>query len=274
MVFKLHVLSNPPKNEIHNLDIIAVHGLNGHYLNTWTYKPGSQAETMWLKDLLPEKLPGCRVLSFEYDASIESMSTATVRDIARELFQLLKAQREGNAYKNIPIVFIGHSLGGIVIKQSLALARQSQFDYPAMTENTKGIVFFGTPHGGADAAHFALTAVKIAGAVLPLSARRHLELLKRNSEGLFKISDAFRHLASRYVIVSFYEEHAYNRLWGKVIVDKYSAIMGLKHEDFMMLSGTHTSMCRFSREDDQFDLVWRRIQRASEGRTPERGLMN
>ncbi|KAI1201427.1 Alpha/Beta hydrolase protein [Nemania serpens] len=266
MVFKLHVLSAPRDNQAHSLDIIAVHGLNGHYRNTWTYKPGSPAETMWLADLLPDQLPGSRVMSFEYDASVESMAVGTIRDIARTMFELLKDKREN---LDIPIVFIGHSLGGIVIKQALVLAEQSERDFPGMTKHTKGIVFFGTPHRGADAAQWALLVTKIAGAVVPGKRSRHLKLLTRNSEGLYAISEDFQHLASRYAIVSFYEEHAYNRLWGKVIVDKDSAVMSLQHEDFMMLSGTHTSMCRFSRDDDQFDAVRRRIERASKGAPPE-----
>ncbi|KAI1168207.1 Alpha/Beta hydrolase protein [Nemania serpens] len=265
MVFKLHVLSAPRDDETPKLDIIAVHGLNGHYRNTWTYKPESPAETIWLADILPDKLPGCRVMSYEYDASVESMSVGTIRDIARNMFEQLKDKREDPAYSDIPIVFIGHSLGGIVIKQALVLAEQSEHDFPGMIEHTKGIVFFGTPHRGADAAQWGLLAAKIAGAVVPRLRSGHLKLLTRNSEGLYNISEDFRHLASRYAIISFYEEHAYNRLWGKVIVDRDSAIMALQHEDFMMLSGTHTSMCRFSREDDQFDAVWRRIRRASKG---------
>ncbi|KAI1192246.1 Alpha/Beta hydrolase protein [Nemania serpens] len=266
---KLHVLSTPRDNRVPNLDIIAVHGLNGHYRDTWTYKPGSSAETMWLKDLLPGELPGCRVMTYEYDASVESMAAGTIRDTARTLFQQLKDKREDLGYSDIPIVFIGHSLGGIVIKQALVLAEQSEHDFPGMTKHTKGIVFFGTPHRGADAAQWALLATKIAGAVVPRLRPGHLKLLTRNSEGLYKISEDFQHLAPRYAIVSFYEEFAYNRFWGKVIVDRDSAIMALQHEEYMMLSGTHTSMCRFSRDDDQFDAVRRRIKRASKGPTPE-----
>ncbi|KAI1145838.1 Alpha/Beta hydrolase protein [Nemania diffusa] len=261
MVF--HILATPPKNEPHTLDIIAVHGLNGHYRDTWADKPGSSDATIWLADLLPKKLPGCRVMSYEYNASIKSMAVGEIDDVARTMFGKLKDIRETS---NIPIVFIAHSLGGIVIKQALALAEQSQYDFPGMTTHTKGIVFFGTPHRGANAADWALMATKIGRSVLPRSHFRYLEILKRNSEELYDVSEDFRHLASRYAIVSFYEEHAYNRLWGKVIVDRDSALMGLQHEDYMMLSGNHSSMCRFSKGDDErFDAVWRRIRRAANG---------
>ncbi|KAI0970859.1 Alpha/Beta hydrolase protein [Xylaria arbuscula] len=259
----LHVLATPKDNETHKLDIVAVHGLNGHWLDTWTNKPGSS--NTWLADLLPLKLPGCRVMSYEYDASVKSMAVGTVRDVARNMFGEFKDKRDG---VDIPIVFIAHSLGGIVIKEALVLAEQGQADFPNMTKHTKGIVFFGTPHRGADAANWAMLVIKIARTVLPRSHFRFLKFLKRNSEDLYNVSEDFKHLASRYAIVSFYEEHAYNRCWGKVIVDKDSAIMALLHEDFMMLSGTHTSMCRFSKDDERFDAVWRRIRRAADGPQP------
>ncbi|KAI1173091.1 Alpha/Beta hydrolase protein [Nemania sp. FL0916] len=258
-----HVLSTPKNGETPLLDIVAVHGLNGHYRDTWTDQSTGK---LWLADFLPNRLPRCRVMSYEYNASVESMAAGTIRDVARTMFMELRNKREEpehEGYKDIPIIFIAHSLGGIVIKQALVLAEQSPRDFPGMTEHTRGIVFFGTPHRGADAANWAAMAGRIGGAVLPRFSFRYLELLKRNSEGLYRVSEDFKHLASRYEIVSFYEEHAYNRLWGKVIVDKNSAVMSLQHEEDMMLSGTHTSMCRFSKDDERFDAVWRSIRRAS-----------
>ncbi len=46
-------------------------------------------------------------------------------------------------------------------------------------------------------------------------------------------------------------------------MDKDSAIMGLAQEQKMMLSGTHTSICRFRRGDRQFNIVLRRIKRVA-----------
>ncbi|KAI1747836.1 Alpha/Beta hydrolase protein [Xylaria castorea] len=259
MVNALHLLTEEPKCP--TMDIVAIHGLNGHYMNTFTDKSWLAPATMWLKDLLPKKIPGCRTMSFEYDASFNSMSIASVRDTARSLLELLRDKREDTIYADVPIVIVAHSLGGLISKQALAFA---QDDYPSMASCTKGIVFFGTPHRGADAAHWAVMAEKIGHAVLRTSQSEFLKVLARNSEDLYEITEDFRPIAANYAIVSFYEEYAYNVL-GKVIVDKDSAIMGLPHEQKMMLSGTHTSMCRFSKSDKQFDAVWRRIKRAADG---------
>jgi len=94
---------------------------------------------MWLKDLLPQELPNARIMTFGYAATVlGNTSTAGVRDNARSLTQLLQDEREDNVCHTVtnsarwvfvsqadriqedehrPIVFVGHSLGGIIIKQ-------------------------------------------------------------------------------------------------------------------------------------------------------------
>lgn len=49
------------------------------------------------------------------------------------------------------------------------------------------------------------------------------------------------------------------------IVNKMSAIMGIAHEDIMMLGGDHSSMCKFSEKDPRFETVVRSIQSAAKG---------
>src|SRR4051794_2103562 len=54
-----------------------------------------------------------------------------------------------------PIIFLGHSLGGLVIKQALikSAGYNSHGRHPTLGEiyaNTKGVIFLGTPHRGSD----------------------------------------------------------------------------------------------------------------------------
>jgi protein SERAC1 len=87
--------------------IIAVHGLNGHPLNTWTYVPpqkgpgsaldqGEYAQpTLWLRDLLPQKIPNARVMSYGYDSSaLGYLSARGIREHARCLLEWLRDERE------------------------------------------------------------------------------------------------------------------------------------------------------------------------------------
>ncbi|KAI1175691.1 Alpha/Beta hydrolase protein [Nemania sp. FL0916] len=317
---QLHVLYAP--DGIPTLDLVAIHGLNGHYERTWTDNPdtksrtpwlkdllsknlsrrhkdsgserGSERPTLWLKDLLPEKLPRCRVMSFEYDSAVFGGGTGSIRSAATSLLQALRDSRDSQdhqdpkttdtdetpkrpetnmttktdktdemtPYAEIPIVFVGHSLGGLVIKQCLSLASQ---DYQKMAECTKGILFLGTPHRGADAAERAIILRSIAGAVMRKPPSFFLEALRTNSDELYRISEDFLPFARNYAIFSFYEEYPHSRVYNEVVVNQYSAIIGLAHEQTMMLGGNHSSICRFSRGDKNFDTVCKRIVRASRG---------
>ena len=55
------------------VDIVFVHGLNGHPYNTWsTQKP----EVFWPTDLLPPALEDqrCRILTYGYDAQVTAFT--------------------------------------------------------------------------------------------------------------------------------------------------------------------------------------------------------
>lgn len=80
-----------PSQEQFNVDIIAVHGLNGDAYTTWTNSNG----TFWLRDLLPASLPGCRIYSYGYPSQVVfSSSLATVRDYSRRLLASIKRIQE------------------------------------------------------------------------------------------------------------------------------------------------------------------------------------
>jgi hypothetical protein len=44
--------------------IVAVHGLDGHWKNSWT----ADNQVFWLKDLLPHDVPNARIFSYGYDS--------------------------------------------------------------------------------------------------------------------------------------------------------------------------------------------------------------
>ncbi|ROV91872.1 hypothetical protein VMCG_09211 [Cytospora schulzeri] len=63
------VASSPPDpaaNKSYPVDIVAIHGLNGDAYTTWTHPNG----TLWIRDLLPRFLPGCRVFTYGYPAQV------------------------------------------------------------------------------------------------------------------------------------------------------------------------------------------------------------
>ncbi|KAM0415652.1 hypothetical protein ACHAPT_013402 [Fusarium lateritium] len=77
-------------------------------------------DPFWAKTISPE----CRVLSFRYDASQffrGRQSRESIRQMALKLLRALKARRQ-NAAKKRRIFFVCHDIGGIIVKDALALA--------------------------------------------------------------------------------------------------------------------------------------------------------
>jgi hypothetical protein len=68
--------------------IIAVHGLGGHPVKTWTHE---ESGVFWLKDLLPKDLPTARIFTFGYDARVTmTRSVGGINDISQILLQAIK----------------------------------------------------------------------------------------------------------------------------------------------------------------------------------------
>ncbi|KAK0703654.1 hypothetical protein B0T26DRAFT_657939 [Lasiosphaeria miniovina] len=262
----LHPLYTPAASVPDQIDIIAVHGLNGHYLNTWTATEAAakRRSTLWLRDLLPQKLPNAHVLSFEYDATaFGNKSAFGVRENAKALLAAVRDMRDDHGDQARPIIFIGHSLGGIVIKQvKLPASTNPLF---SCADHMFGQVFFGTPHRGADAARWGHTIADIVSTATHRPPATFLKTLETNSAQLLQISEDFRPSVDRYAIASFYEQHAHPAL-GTVVVDKSSALLWLPNEEANMMSGDHSAMCKFAKGDRRFDRVWRTIKRVSRGR--------
>lgn len=106
-------------------DVVFVHGLNGDPQRTWTSK---KTDVFWPRDLLSEdfdKEYQARVLVYGYDAdvTVSASDGGTSRDRihnhAELLVAYLVANRRRQRAEDRPIVFVAHSLGGLVVKRAL-----------------------------------------------------------------------------------------------------------------------------------------------------------
>jgi triacylglycerol esterase/lipase EstA (alpha/beta hydrolase family) len=109
-----------PEDSKVDVDVIFVHGLNGGRTRTWTAdRERCPEDTPFWPQWLKNDIPSARVWTYGYNSSAFADVSADNVDIHAETF--LKAlvdsgvgKRKGDGLSNI--VFVGHSLGGIIIK--------------------------------------------------------------------------------------------------------------------------------------------------------------
>lgn len=201
------------------VDIILVHGLNGRPDATWT----APNRTFWPLDLLPAALRGvpANILVYGYNADVycrhndHSASSQFIHQHAQTLVTSLTLFRRGEGTSRNPIIWVCHSLGGILVKRALLYSSdvRAQFheDFRSVYVSTFGIIFLGTPHMGSDAASWALMLQGMADSVVPKrffeSESVLLRTLKKDNESLVEINDHFMDIFQRFRIHMAHENH-------------------------------------------------------------------
>ncbi|RMJ08730.1 hypothetical protein CDV36_011652 [Fusarium kuroshium] len=123
-------------------DIVFVHGLTGNSHSTWRHE---SAELPWPEELLVKDISDCKILKYDYDVSgIHSLDNGTLRDLAADFLYELVNWRQDNQSER-PIIFVAHSLGGLVVKRMLGESQPRDALY-SIRLFTRGIIFLGTPH--------------------------------------------------------------------------------------------------------------------------------
>lgn len=134
-----------PANSIGKPRIVFIHGLDGDIRSTWMYDSKNDA-TLWPHWLGMDTL--CPVWLLGYGAAT-SRWRADAMALPRLATSVLESLAIEPELMNGPLVLIGHSLGGLVIKKALEQGAGRDVDrHRQLVKNIKGIVFVGTPHFG------------------------------------------------------------------------------------------------------------------------------
>ncbi|PWY70858.1 lipa and NB-ARC domain protein [Aspergillus sclerotioniger CBS 115572] len=250
------------------VDLVFVHGLNprgknDHPFETWRHENG----TFWPRDYLPQDIPQARIFVYGYNSTItnpQSMSTASVKDHANTLLNLLDLERSPQLNVRPPkIIFIGHSLGGLVIKQALLNAHEDP-KYTSIRNNTCGLVFFGCPHRGTKGVELGKIAAKVARFVAKGHASNDLlDCLEHNSLFTRQMTSRFSHQLEDYRVVSFVEGKevflggAGPASVSHLVVDEESAVLGLpgQRETRLKLDADHSQMCKVGSRGPMYKLI-------------------
>jgi surfactin synthase thioesterase subunit len=129
------------------VDVVAITGLGGHAMGSFRSTDGS---FVWLRDVLPKTLPKARILTYGYDtALVKNKSKESVRDLAKVFLDTLAGFRYRTKTQQRPLCFVGHSLGGVVLKEALAIADLNQDADPhEIVLSTYGLILLGVPNLG------------------------------------------------------------------------------------------------------------------------------
>lgn len=115
-----------------------------------------------------------------------------------------------------PIIWVCHSLGGLVVKRCLIYAKSVRHAHTerlrSIYVSTYGILFLGTPHNGSDLAKWGTLLQSICSAVLPKkffdTSPQLVAALKTNNETLQNINRFFIEIIGRYRVYFFHGTHA------------------------------------------------------------------
>ncbi|KAK8142161.1 hypothetical protein G3M48_009262, partial [Beauveria asiatica] len=176
-----------------SVDIVAVHGLGASSTAAWTWLPKNNPPNSsgypdkpfnWLKRLLAEKVK-CRILTLNYDSTWISggrVPQQRLSDISRNFLSLLRDMRNTDKARNRPLIFIGHSFGGIVIEHALVSATRHGSRYLDTAQCTAGFIFLGTPFRGSEIATWGRRATSIAPSIMVGTEDRLLKVVEVQSD--------------------------------------------------------------------------------------------
>ncbi|KAF8242522.1 hypothetical protein K440DRAFT_565337, partial [Wilcoxina mikolae CBS 423.85] len=239
-------------------DIIAVTGLDGHAYGSWRGR--TKSAKMWLRDFFSEDLPTCRTMIYGYNSKLGSASIHTIHDFATGFLEDMKRARTTKEEIERPIIFLGHSIGGVVVLtiiQSLISANRGDSTARSMFNATKALMFFGTPHRG-------LPIDDILSMVDEEKHGERAELVRsidRESGTLEASLQKFIGIAERFKIFSFYElkkskKLGINGTWTRsgdyvVPVSPDSALLKISGETRIPVDRDHSGLVKFTTKQDR-----------------------
>ncbi|KAK3352444.1 hypothetical protein B0T25DRAFT_517710 [Lasiosphaeria hispida] len=231
-------------------------------------------------EFLPKHIKNARVLVWGYNADYTSLnggfpSKDRVHHHAHTLVANLAADRRLSGTADKPIIFLCHSLGGIIVKRALTYAQtrtahKVSHDY-SIFSCTYGILFFGTPHHGSSPATYAnylqnLGHLTTAG---KMSKSDLIKALETESETLQNITDFFVPIMRNFHIYFFWEQLPTplpGRLGSMYIVKSESAAPTFDDTERAAIAADHREMVRFESPRSQgFRLVMDALLRYCEG---------
>ncbi len=238
-------------------DIIFVHGLGGDPFDTWRHQNDTSEKALdswpyWLGRDFPEvgvwsigysSSPSVftRVLRWIGLGSKDSGYTMPLVDRATQILDVMANKNLGKR----PLMFICHSLGGLVVKQVLNLSNEASWNKQKsqVIRNTRVVMFLATPHGGVRLNFFFSFLLKLPGSTITI---REICFKRSNITKLYRwYCECAR--AFNIETVSYREMRSLSDIF--IIVDELSSYPGIG--SLTPLDEDHLSIAKPKKTDNQ-----------------------
>ena len=237
------------------LDLVFVHGLGGDAYSTWTR---NEDDTLFWPKWLADDFKDIGVWTVGYGATASRWveDEMPMEDRGLNLLNHLSLKGIGKR----PLVFVTHSMGGLITKQILDQSdRSNKSEYKLIAENCTGVAFIAVPHDGsglADILDYARVFIR---------GNKIVEQLQKDDVSLRKLANSFGQYAQRTSLrcISFYEtkevrvrKRSWKSLWlkppvGMKIVSESSASGNFVQDPPLPLDDDHISICKLGSRDAQ-----------------------
>ena len=134
-------------------------------------------------------------MAYGYDADITDyrsvVSENRIENHAKNMLSAIGQERDSDGTNERPIIFIAHSLGGLVCMDTLLASNNSADAHlKAILSATIGIAFVGTPHSGSALAVWGERITKSLG-IIKQTNSEIISVLRAQSEVLSRIQNDF-----------------------------------------------------------------------------------
>jgi hypothetical protein len=214
------------------VSIVFIHGSDGNYISTWG---PSDHDANWIYWIGADH-NNVDVFSVQHEGSIWSLTDyATITEYAETISYALS-----KLVRTEKIFFIGHSLGGIIIKQ-IAIMIESDTTLSSLADKGLDFCFIATPHLGGNFG-FARSAVR-------LIPNKLMGLVFGWNSEVQEINDKFLQLRNPTLgtILCFAER---KRFFGFKLIENSSAFIQDKQAINLAISRHHTSICTLTSRQD------------------------
>lgn len=254
---KIKLLSDSAK--LKDVHVVFVHGLGGDADKTWL-SSGIKKEGSWFgkkKETWPlwllDDSEDLNIWSIEYSAPKVSFSNdgMGIPDLATNILERIFQTKE---LHDGEIIFVCHSLGGLVVKQILRIANEQKTRSVAqeLVGRVSGVAFLATPHLGSDMASYGNN-ILLRALMLPIFFLRPSAAaasLSRNDTHLRELNTWYREWVSsshiRHLVLT--ENRRLYKLF--LVVKPDSADPGLIGARPIPLGVDHEKICKPVDKDD------------------------